>query len=686
MCDEANSKKKSKEDGDETDKRCSTSNKKKRLVLSAHRYSKSKKRRESTSTNTIPQEDVGNLEEVIEEETNEDIEDCADNDCNWVVEEDEPQQAEETIPEAIEFVNFSYMFQQMKRLQQHSTIGCGIEHCQIIECQQYGLEKTYSVQCQICNHVERISCLRQSKDTMGINHAAESATMVTGGGYNQLEELLSGINVSCMSRRIYKKCQNDIIDAFEVAAQREMEDAAKEERELAIARGDVLPGCNIPWIAVVADGSWMKRSYRGGDYNSLSGVGVIVGYNTQKVLHANVKNKFCMICQTAAKKKEEAHEHRCFKNWGRNQSSTGMESAAIIEGFKCSIEMRGLVYSILVADGDSSVYKKILDNDPYKEYMVQVRKIECTNHLLRNFSRKINDIGAKGRCKELRAVVKANALRLRTAVKKAAEYRFKEKLRLVDQIKNLKEDMKNVPSHVFGEHKECQRLAYFCKKYSDSNIVNYVPQLMQAGIFQNIQEAMQPLFAQAESLLYSLNNNAVESFNNIVAKFIGGKRINFGRRGSYQGRVSAAVVQFNTKEAFSKVSTAMNKQPTAIAKRMEERRKHAAKMARKYKQEAKASSFRNEKQSCDQDYGPSAEKPDMDEAVYFSECQRHLAILHEWQTMRCQIEAETRDQANSEKGGGTCHPSPRDEPRQARQGGGLCDGGGRSPWGFSRFY
>ena len=101
-----------------------------------------------------------------------------------------------------------------------------------------------------------------------------------------------------------------------------------------------------------------------------------------------------------------------------------MDSVAIVEGFNCSIDMHGPVYSILVADGDSSVYKKILDSDPYKNYMVQVRKIECTNHLLRNFGKKINEIATKRRVKDLRAVVKNNALRLRTGINKAAEYRL----------------------------------------------------------------------------------------------------------------------------------------------------------------------------------------------------------------------------------------------------------------------
>ncbi|XP_076681864.1 uncharacterized protein LOC143375984 [Andrena cerasifolii] len=227
------------------------------------------------------------------------------------------------------------------------------------------------------------------------------------------------------------------------------------------------------------------------------------------------------------------------------------------------------------------------------------------------------------------------------------------KKKLDERIHNLKENLTNVPSHVFGEHKECQKLEYFCNKYSDPNRVDYIPQLREDGIYQSIEEAVQntgqPLFTKADSLLHGLNNNAVESFNNIIAKFIGGKSIKFGRGGSYQGRVSAAVVQYNTKEAFSRLSTAMDKEPTTIVRKLDGRRKRAAEKAMEYKKEAKASSFRNEKQSCDQDYSSSAEKPDMEETVYSSECERHAAILHEWQTMRYKIEMEIRDQANSEK-------------------------------------
>ena len=381
----------------------------------------------------VEQEHFESNEEEIAQEidfdtySNEDVESDAD---YWVVETAEPEQPENPISKGIDFVDFPYIFEQIQNLGKHSTIGCGIEHFEIITCQRNGLENVYYVQCKMCEYTERISCLRKSDATMDINRAAVAATMMTGGGYNQLEVIMTAVNVSCMTKRIYENCQNDLIDALEVAAQREMEDAGKEEKALAIARGDVYPESDVPFIPVVADGSWMKRSYHGGDYNSLSGVGAIVGYHTKKVLYISVKNKFCMTCQIVGTKKKEPREHRCFKNWGRYQSSTGMESVAIVEGFNCSIDMHGLIYSILVADGDSSVYKKILDSNPYGKYMVQVQKIECTNHLLRNFSKRINEIGTKGRNKDLRAVVQNNALRLRTGIKKAAEYRLREEIPL----------------------------------------------------------------------------------------------------------------------------------------------------------------------------------------------------------------------------------------------------------------
>ena len=60
-----------------------------------------------------------------------------------------------------------------------------------------------------------------------------------------------------------------------------------------------------------------------------------------------------------------------------------MESEIIVEGFRQSVAMHGVKYAYLVGDGDSSVTRKLADARPYKNLVVH--KIECRNHLLRNF-------------------------------------------------------------------------------------------------------------------------------------------------------------------------------------------------------------------------------------------------------------------------------------------------------------
>lgn len=97
------------------------------------------------------------------------------------------------------------------------------------------------------------------------------------------------------------------------------------------------------------------------------------------------------MCNRSKYKNIPVPEHQCFKNW--NGTSTGMESTIILEGFCRSIEMHNLKYLKLVGDGDSSVYHKITSTRPYGNVMVE--KVECTNHLLRNFFKKLRDITGK---------------------------------------------------------------------------------------------------------------------------------------------------------------------------------------------------------------------------------------------------------------------------------------------------
>ena len=73
-----------------------------------------------------------------------------------------------------------------------------------------------------------------------------------------------------MSSKTYFELQHQLHANIKSVASKEMEEAVKEETELAIKRGDVdING--IPCLTVVVDGAWAKRSYKS-NYRSLSGV------------------------------------------------------------------------------------------------------------------------------------------------------------------------------------------------------------------------------------------------------------------------------------------------------------------------------------------------------------------------------------------------------------------------------
>ncbi|KYN11117.1 hypothetical protein ALC57_16741 [Trachymyrmex cornetzi] len=262
----------------------------------------------------------------------------------------------------------------------------------------------------------------------------------------------------------------------------------------------------------------MKRSYRTGRYDSLSGVGTICGARTGKVLHMPGRNKYCSICIKAEKLNKEPAIHKCYKNWGRDCSSTSMGADTIVEGFKKSVKEHGVIYSTFIADGDSSVYRKIIQANPYPDVFIE--KIECRNHLLRNLAIKIKDIAkTKGRLGKLRHVIDSRILRIRTAVTKAVQYRLEEQTSMQEKIVSLKLDLNNVISHVFGKHNKYAKIGYFCDGSQKENEENYIPQLKKCGLYEKLQNILKYLTWNAKSLLQNKDSNRVETFKSNIKMY-----------------------------------------------------------------------------------------------------------------------------------------------------------------------
>ncbi|KAF0755359.1 YqaJ domain-containing protein [Aphis craccivora] len=256
------------------------------------------------------------------------------------------------------------------------------------------------------------------------------------------------------------------------AAANAMEESAKEEAELAI-----LAVCH----------NWLQK---------------------KKLLFLGVRNKYCSMCARKKSADESLTGHKCTKNWSATNSSSGMESSIIIEGFMQSEKMYGIRYNKFIADGNSSVYKTILEARPYKNLTVE--KVECRNHLLRNLCNKLKDMTIKAQSGKLehRKMLSGNILRIRRGIVSVIMYRRRNG----HSVTELRKDITNSINHVFSHHEECA--SYFCTK-NKTDVADYIEQLsLQIKNFMLIiknKRFKKQLFKNTSGLDFSYGENAIRT-------------------------------------------------------------------------------------------------------------------------------------------------------------------------------
>ena len=84
--------------------------------------------------------------------------------------------------------------------------------------------------------------------------------------------------------------------------------------------------CKLATTTVIVHAGWSKRSNRH-SYNAKSGVAVIIGFYTQKILHIGVHNKYCTACAGRIK------DQTCYRNW----DSLAIETDIFVDDF-CQAE------------------------------------------------------------------------------------------------------------------------------------------------------------------------------------------------------------------------------------------------------------------------------------------------------------------------------------------------------------
>ena len=322
----------------------------------------------------------------------------------------------------------------------------------IMEQARYGMASIIAYQCCGCN--EQISFATSTKVTSpegnkywSCNLAAVWGQMATGGGFNKLEESMSILGLPVMSKKLFVNTEKLIGKWWWNLLGESIQAAGKAERELAIHQGSFHHG--VLAITVIVDAGWSKRTHKH-TYNALSGVGVIFGQQTGKLLYVGVRNKFCAACATGK-------EHTCFKNW--KEASSSMETDIILAGFKAAETQHGVRYINFIGDGDSSVYPTLVAGVPGWGYAIT--KKECANHALKCYRGSLEQlVKDKPQYKGKHKLTAAMRLRLTVAARCAVIMRSKEDDKRI-AASLLQADIMNGPMHCFGNHHKCR--PEYCK-------------------------------------------------------------------------------------------------------------------------------------------------------------------------------------------------------------------------------
>ena len=210
----------------------------------------------------------------------------------------------------------------------------------------------------------------------------------------------------------------------------------------------------------------------------------------------------------------------------------------------------------------------------------------------------------------------------------------------------LQKDILNIPNHIFGDHKQCEARGRICK--DNENEKNYVPSLKSFSLYDKIENAISYISCYSDSLLLNMTNNPAESFNSIICKEIGAKRIFYGKRGSYHTRVAGAIVQYNTQQVLTQLHESMGKIIPPIVENFEKQRQMKVSKTKESRQIQGRHKIYKKQSGTDRHYGPQSQKPDLSFDKYEQLKLRHLQKLLENAENRQKIESDTRDQGESE--------------------------------------
>ncbi|KAJ8666426.1 hypothetical protein QAD02_008088 [Eretmocerus hayati] len=312
-----------------------------------------------------------------------------------------------------------------------------------------------------------------------------------------------------------------------------------------------------------------------------------------------------------------------------------------------SIFPRSLGYKIIskgfVSDGDSKNFNAISETNPYAEYGISVENVLCANHLKRNVSAGIKEISrTRGKIGSIKKIIEHSSKTFHATITKPVSNINNLQIDMAEKCKELRADLEKMPYHIYGDHTHCQDNNFDCNGQLLDGENDLVPELQQKHLFERIQGVMLRAINNVHNLLLNLTTSQCESFNNIVAKTIGAKRLHLSLKLSYKAHCHIAVLLFNTSASIQPICEEMGKDVPHIGQNVQlkraERNQHRG--ARLSKQGDVDNRSPRQHQGADENYGRVIE-PDISEEQFAIRRAEHYEKLASWQRDAKNLERRT---------------------------------------------
>ena len=278
-------------------------------------------------------------------------------------------------------------------------------------------------------------------------------------------------------------------------------------------------------ISVSYDGAWQKR---GKARDSITGFGTIIGESTGKVLDFRVKSTRCRKCDCAVSDSTTS-SHDCRRN--HSGSSKYMEPEIAVVCFN-DAPNHGIKYSSYAGDEDATTESHIKYRVNYDTAMTTDK-----NHATRTLGSRL--YSAQNTVKGLTFVVIKYILKLFSYCV----------LQNQGKPEKLKQGMKSLVCHAFGEHGECDETSWGALKDPSSYQYKDLPggkQLSDDNLRAAIENAIKPFQTDewCEKLANCGSSQANECVNGVVATKAPKIR-HYGSSESLNFHVASWVCQFN---------------------------------------------------------------------------------------------------------------------------------------------